>query len=98
MNKPHVHRDLIIAWANGAEIQYKPDSMSAWHDWEESYCPAFGENTEYRIKPEREYPVTRFSKDELFNIFVNDGGSTCEALERVANAAIKQHILDTEQK
>ena len=60
MNKQHKHAELIKAWADGAQIEFKCgeewlDFMSGTNNWHESM--------EYRIKP-REfengafYPVT----------------------------------------
>jgi len=45
--KPHKHRDLIIAWANGEKIQYY-----AHHEWANINYPSWDEDTEYRIKTE----------------------------------------------
>ena len=45
--KPHKHKDLIIAWANGAEIEYKAKD---W--WVTTTDPWWEEHVEYRIKPE----------------------------------------------
>jgi len=46
--KPHKHRDIIIAWADGENIQYK--LCKKWIDVE--WAPSWDEETEYRIKPE----------------------------------------------
>lgn len=46
-NKRHVHADLIIAWANGAEIEFK-DVFGHWKDC--SPEPLWELWTEYRIK------------------------------------------------
>lgn len=46
MNKPHKHRDIIIAYAEGADVQYK--FQGAWEDWK---TPCFKDDLEYRIKP-----------------------------------------------
>jgi hypothetical protein len=46
-NKPmHPHRDLIIAWANGAEIQQYTENR-----WKDCTYPVWDERVEYRIKP-----------------------------------------------
>jgi hypothetical protein len=47
MKQPHKHRDLIIAWANGENIQYKEDN-----EWVDRKDPCWCNLTEYRIKPE----------------------------------------------
>ena len=56
-NKRHVHADLIIAWANGAEIQAKQGDD--WRDWvnpitSPTWCPHY----EYRVKPKP--PVKKY--------------------------------------
>jgi hypothetical protein len=44
--KPHKHADLIHAWADGAEIQFK--GLEGWFD---ACNPDWLDDTEYRIKP-----------------------------------------------
>lgn len=48
--KSHKHRDLIIAWANGAQIQklYARDDFETWDDEEN---PTWSSSATYRIKP-----------------------------------------------
>lgn len=48
----HKHADLIIAWANGAEIQFKRNTPP--YDWLpcQMDTPSWSVNNEYRIKPE----------------------------------------------
>lgn len=46
----HKHADLIIAWANGAQIQMRHASY-ADYNWEDC-IPGWSEQVEYRIKPE----------------------------------------------
>lgn len=46
-NPPHKHRDLIIAWAEGADIEIRMGNV-----WFTDYTPNWGDN-EYRIKPTR---------------------------------------------
>lgn len=46
----HKHCELIKAWADGAEIQYKDEGMIKWQDvWDNT--PGWCNKTEYRIKP-----------------------------------------------
>jgi len=47
---PHPHKDLIIAWANGAQIQRKYALTEEWTN--ASNSPLWSPDTEYRIKPE----------------------------------------------
>jgi len=47
----HKHADLIIAWADGAIIQYK-DYAGKWTDFEPPTYASWHQNMEYRIKPE----------------------------------------------
>ena len=44
----HKHADLIIAWANGAEIQFR----NRYEEWDDAIKPSWDNDTEYRIKPE----------------------------------------------
>lgn len=55
--KPHKHAELIKAWADGAEIQYRPNANYDWVDKEE---PLWFEEYQYRIKPEEKKPVVRW--------------------------------------
>ena len=47
-NPPHKHRDLIIAWANGAEIECYKHTEDKWVG---SSNPLWKPDLEYRIKP-----------------------------------------------
>ena len=49
--KPHKHAELIKAWADGAEIQYK-DELGEWETWDGYNAPPWYPDEEYRIKPE----------------------------------------------
>lgn len=46
--KPHKHAELIKAWADGAEIQYR---RNAQDDWKSLQNPEWNGLVEYRIKP-----------------------------------------------
>lgn len=48
MNKPHVHAEVIKAWADGAEIEVRLNSNRGWVK-----CgrPIWDEEYEYRVKP-----------------------------------------------
>lgn len=96
MNKPHIHKDIILAWADGAEIEWKNPK----NEWELIENPNFYESEKYRIKPERVWPVTSLSPDFLTITYDScaTAGSQHLRLRCVANAAIKQYIIDTESK
>ena len=47
-NPPHKHRDLIIEWASGADIQVWADN-----DWFDVTLPSWHEIRKYRVKPQK---------------------------------------------
>lgn len=50
--QPHKHKDLIIAWANGAEIQYR---FLTDNEWRDTKNPSWNSNIYiYRVKPEED--------------------------------------------
>ena len=64
-NPPHKHRDLIIEWANGADIQVWTDNY-----WLGVEIPKWYESRKYRVKPqktERDIEIESIQKqmDEL---------------------------------
>ena len=67
--KKHKHYDTIIAWANGAQIQYS-NNGSGWLD---TTAPGWNDSIHYRIKP-----VVK-SKAELFLEAVNTTLKECGA-------------------
>ena len=54
----HKHADLIHAWADGAEIQYKDKDSTQWRNIATPYWDS--QIGEYRIKPEEKKPVVRW--------------------------------------
>lgn len=46
--KPRKHAELIKAWADGAEIEYKDKYLSQWTGTDR---PCWHESTTYRVKP-----------------------------------------------
>ena len=54
MTTRHKHADVIIAWANGAEIEYRSHIDGGWVVASE---PRWLENYEYRVKPVKKYKV-----------------------------------------
>lgn len=56
--KPRKHRDLIIAWANGATVQTWVESAGKWVD---NFYPHWIETDEYRIKPESKPDIVLYT-------------------------------------
>lgn len=46
---PHVHAEVIKAWADGKPVEWREDPMQSWRLIE---YPGFVKDYEYRIKPE----------------------------------------------
>ena len=59
--KPHKHAELIKAWADGAEIEYK-NIRGGWGDVSH---PCWFNHSEYRIKPEPKPDVVMYAKVKL---------------------------------
>ncbi len=47
----HKHYDVIMAWANGEQLQLFQRLNRKWMDWTYPYSPAFYPAEEYRVKP-----------------------------------------------
>lgn len=59
MTQRHKHADVIIAWANGAEIEYRNLPGATWMSV--GAIPGWVENYEYRVKPPtKKYRVALF--------------------------------------
>lgn len=70
MGTPHVHAEVIKAWADGAQVQIK-GPVGEWYDFVSSR-PSWIVTSEYRVKPETlRYRVALF-KREGDGYFVND--------------------------
>lgn len=58
MKKPHKHAELIKAWADGAEIEFRWDCLD---DWRRITAPRWDQTGDYRIKPEPKPDVVRYA-------------------------------------
>ena len=56
----HKHYELIIAWANGAEIEYYRNYGDD-KIWVNCTNPVWDENREYRIKPEPKTDIVLYA-------------------------------------
>ena len=62
MGQRHKHADVIIAWAEGKDVQVRDEGTSRWYDIKGKF-PLFNEDREHRIKPPaKKYRVALFCK------------------------------------
>ena len=60
MNKRHKHYDVIVAWAEGKEIQFRAKPSDVWNDFKTwDAAPTFHSELQYRIKPEPKPDLVR---------------------------------------
>ena len=96
--KPHKHAEVIKAWADGASIEYFDSDDGEWVTLPTLFF--WSEDCQYRIKPaepEKVYPVTRMTYDELHKVYTDNLlGKVWDlkGCEEVANAAIRRAIDD----
>ena len=68
MKTPHKHADLIKAWADGAEIEFR------WNggrdDWKRITAPRWDQEGDYRIKPEPKPDVIDYVRVGSFHRIV----------------------------
>ena len=63
MGQRHKHADVIIAWAEGKDVQVRDEGTSRWYDIKGKF-PLFNEDREHRIKPPaKKYRVALFESD-----------------------------------
>jgi hypothetical protein len=105
--KPHKHAETIKAWVDGNEVEY----LNSYNKWQSvlSLC-TFSDRAEchFRVKPPREFPKTSLSAEQVSEVYAKAFGDNIRAdlfnqrkkaaILAVADAAIKQYILDTEDK
>lgn len=65
MPTPHIHAEVIHAFADGAKVQVR---LNGAEHWQETKFPDFCDECEYRIKPEPaapKWPQTTMTEEEL---------------------------------
>ena len=70
----HKHYDCIVAWANGAEIEWR----ASYNDpWQSNRNPSFLSKYEYRVKPEPKPDEIRYmvAKNGGIYLFVKFNGN-----------------------
>jgi hypothetical protein len=61
--KPHIHADVIKAWADGAEIQSRSCTslaLNRWGGWCDVEIPEWHKHQEYRVKPQPKPDVVKY--------------------------------------
>lgn len=99
----HIHYDMIVEWAanHSRVVQYWNTKDCAWYDAPHDNKPAWNPETRYRFKPEepeRVFPTTSLTDDELTTLFDVTLGGVADALKAIANESIKRYILELDNK
>jgi len=79
MGTKHKHADVIIAWANGEEIQY--ELKGSWMDIND---PDWYETINYRIKPKR------VKKEGWVNVYETGYGNLFPTKEQADNCGSRR--------
>jgi hypothetical protein len=95
---PHKHAEAIKAWADGWQIEYRPDRQQHWTLCGHAFKPSWSEEYEYRVKPEKVYPVTQMTTADFNSALAGDRESLVSegTAIRIANAALR-HAIDANQ-
>ena len=96
--KPHIHAEMIKAWADGATIEFLVKFTSKWKT---TIYPCWEEENKYRIKPEPTkleptYPKTTLTKYDIQKIWTSCELSTIDSLVHLSNKAIMNFIVSGE--
>lgn len=89
--KSHKHAEVIIAYANGAEIECKSPAFKIWLIVEN---PAFYNDNEYRVKNTPKTSLTRRELCEIYNTKAEALVGHDSKLEYLANLVIARYIQD----
>jgi hypothetical protein len=85
---PHVHSEIIKAWADGETIEY---SCNGFDDWSVNQTPLWDDKFKYRVKTESTYPKTSMHHKDIREIY-NNSIVHGDAITAIANEAIKHFI------
>lgn len=103
-NTRHVHHDMIVEWAKNPSRVVETCIVNSDDElWYRDISPSWRPSFKYRFKdtvptiPERVFPTTSLTEDELTVIFDKAYDMHYDtSYQAIANAAIKQYILDSE--
>jgi hypothetical protein len=88
--KPHIHAQMIIAWANGESIEFSEKGKEYWNAAD---FPSWNVALDYRIKKEPAYPKTTLTGEVLVGMFYDCQDDVKDSHVHVANEAIKHFIV-----
>jgi hypothetical protein len=86
--KPHIHAQMIIAWASGEAIEFSEKGKEYWNAVD---FPSWSVALDYRIKLEPTYPKTSMHHKNIREIY-NNSIVHGDAITAIANEAIKHFI------
>ena len=97
----HPHADMIIEWAKDTSkvVEFWDNGAGCWFECDDNN-PHWHTEIRHRFqpaKPERVFPTTSLSDIELTQTYSPLDVGSCKAYRAIADAAIKQYILDTEK-
>lgn len=97
----HIHYDMIVEWAANPSrvIQFYDDEYydCGWKDVT-GQPPMWHTDKRYRFKPERVFPTTSLTDDELLEVYTEGYSTSVDSYRDIANAAIKRYILEQENQ
>lgn len=66
----HKWHDVIVAWANGEEVQYMSKGLKEWRD---QPSPSFDISLEWRVKPKQPmYRLYTYREDKVVFVIVKN--------------------------
>jgi homogentisate 1,2-dioxygenase len=89
--KPHKHAECIIAWANGAEIEYRRELSDAWRTVDD---PTWYLYMQYRIKPQPVIKKMYMHYDSIKRMVSEGNYDRLDVLQQMYsdNNAMSDHI------
>ena len=97
MGQRHKHADVIIAWAEGKDVQVRDEGTKRWYDVGTKF-PIFNEDREHRIKPpDKKYRVTLKDdpEDKFTWVFECMAENADHAEEQAENAYPDYWVMNT---
>ena len=83
MNHPHKFKDVIVAWANGEEIEFRDPNYST--EWNPIKNPSWLADIEYRVKPKEEIHSFRVALMQDTNAYFTTTADDKEQEEALQN-------------